>query len=272
MRTVAQRAVELEPQTSLHRATALELLGVAQMLEGDFAHARETLVEAVQMAGDETSAGAFSLAHLALIGLRTGDEDSAVAYAQRADAAVQLPRMRGDVASVGTHSLVAHLLTRRGDLEGAAAALERANAMLPRLSEGFWWLMIETRILLAPVLAALGRHDEAATGLEEAEALLADHPDAGRLPDWHAEAARELRPVGRRAQPSQVLSDAERRILRLLATDLTLREIGRELYLSLNTVKTHTHSIYRKLGVSSRIDAVDAGRTRVSSADGDSPG
>jgi LuxR family maltose regulon positive regulatory protein len=58
---------------------------------------------------------------------------------------------------------------------------------------------------------------------------------------------------GRRST-SPDLSDAERRILRLLATDLTLRDIGRELYLSHNTVKTHTRAIYRKLGVSSRTE------------------
>jgi LuxR family maltose regulon positive regulatory protein len=59
-------------------------------------------------------------------------------------------------------------------------------------------------------------------------------------------------------------------VLRLLDSDLTLREIGRELYLSLNTVRTHTHSIYRKLGVSSRAEAVQTdrvqrARTRVTS-------
>ena len=48
-----------------------------------------------------------------------------------------------------------------------------------------------------------------------------------------------------------LLTDAEQRILRLLASDLTVREIGRELYLSLNTVRTHVHSIHRKLRVTS---------------------
>ena len=47
---------------------------------------------------------------------------------------------------------------------------------------------------------------------------------------------------------------------RLLASDLTLREIGRELFLSRNTVRTHVHSIYRKLGVTSRAEAVAAAR------------
>jgi LuxR family maltose regulon positive regulatory protein len=50
----------------------------------------------------------------------------------------------------------------------------------------------------------------------------------------------------------------ERRILRLLARDLTLREIGCELHVSVKTVRTHVHSIYGKLHVSSRIEAINA--------------
>ena len=56
------------------------------------------------------------------------------------------------------------------------------------------------------------------------------------------------------------LSEREVVVLRLLATDLSQREIGAELYVSLNTVKGHARSIFRKLGVSSRADAVARGR------------
>jgi len=45
-------------------------------------------------------------------------------------------------------------------------------------------------------------------------------------------------------------------VLRLLRGTLSLREIGQELYLSPNTVKTHTQAAYRKLGVSTRQDAI----------------
>jgi LuxR family maltose regulon positive regulatory protein len=169
--------------------------------------------------------------------------------------------MRNDLAAVGTYSIVAQLLWRTGDMDGAAQAVERANALLPRLTEAFWWLMIETRILLAPVLAALDRTAEALERLDEATTLLIEHPDAGKLPDWHREATNALHPARRSAQPGQELSDAEGRVLRLLATDLSLREIGRELYLSVNTVKTHVNAIYRKLDVSSRAEAVRAVRT-----------
>jgi len=48
-------------------------------------------------------------------------------------------------------------------------------------------------------------------------------------------------------------------VLRLLRGTLSLREIGQELHLSPNTIKTHTRLIYRKLGVSTRRQAVEQG-------------
>ena len=56
------------------------------------------------------------------------------------------------------------------------------------------------------------------------------------------------------------LSEREVTILRLLATELSQREIGSELYISLNTVKRHVRNIFHKLGVSSRPDAVARGQ------------
>jgi DNA-binding CsgD family transcriptional regulator len=52
------------------------------------------------------------------------------------------------------------------------------------------------------------------------------------------------------------LSVAERRVLQYLRTHLTLAEIGARLFVSRNTVKSQAISIYRKLGVSSRSEAV----------------
>jgi LuxR family maltose regulon positive regulatory protein len=47
-----------------------------------------------------------------------------------------------------------------------------------------------------------------------------------------------------------------------LATDLSQREIGNELFVSLNTVKSHTRTLFRKLGVSGRPEAVALARDR----------
>jgi LuxR family maltose regulon positive regulatory protein len=56
------------------------------------------------------------------------------------------------------------------------------------------------------------------------------------------------------------LSERELAVLRLLASPLSRREIANELYVSLNTVKTHTRHVFRKLGVSTRDDATARAR------------
>ena len=58
----------------------------------------------------------------------------------------------------------------------------------------------------------------------------------------------------------EALTDAEVAVLRLLRSDLSQREIGAELYISLNTIKSHARSIYRKLGVATREEAVKRAR------------
>ncbi|HET9649752.1 MAG TPA: LuxR C-terminal-related transcriptional regulator [Microlunatus sp.] len=76
-------------------------------------------------------------------------------------------------------------------------------------------------------------------------------------------AVRRLLPAnGTGTEPRTDLTGQELKILRKLASPRSLREIGAELYVSHNTVKTHTQSLYRKLGARSRSDAVRIGRDR----------
>jgi LuxR family maltose regulon positive regulatory protein len=56
------------------------------------------------------------------------------------------------------------------------------------------------------------------------------------------------------------LTDRELQILALLQSDLSLREIGSELFVSRNTAKSHVASVYRKLGVTSRTTAIERAR------------
>jgi LuxR family maltose regulon positive regulatory protein len=55
------------------------------------------------------------------------------------------------------------------------------------------------------------------------------------------------------------LSERELDVLQLLAGDLSQREIASQLFVSFDTVKSHSRSIFRKLGVTSRSDAVARG-------------
>ena len=93
--------------------------------------------------------------------------------------------------------------------------------------------------------------------------MVASCPDPGRLAGLLARTERTLQLTTTR-RPAAVadpdLSERELAILRLLAGELSQREIGSQLYVSINTVKSHTRSIFRKLGVTTRAGAVERGR------------
>lgn len=115
-------------------------------------------------------------------------------------------------------------------------------------------------LLLADILTGTGRRTDARAALEEARRTLEQCPDPGRLPALVADHTRRV--GGPAPSPAslpfgEVLSDRELAVLRLLRTSLSQREIGEEMHLSFNTVKTHVKSIFRKLDVTTRQAAVD---------------
>ena len=111
---------------------------------------------------------------------------------------------------------------------------------------------------MARAYLALSDVDGARTVLAEARTIQRRHPDIGVLSDTLDEMDDEIRRLrgGGRSGPAS-LSAAELRVLAVLPTHLTFREIGERLFVSTNTVKSHAMSIYRKLGVSSRSEAVE---------------
>jgi DNA-binding CsgD family transcriptional regulator len=117
------------------------------------------------------------------------------------------------------------------------------------------WLLV----LLAGVRCRRGRLEEADTALQQAREELAELPDGGRIPALAERVERKLDAARARAGNGELLeppSEAELAVLRLLVTDLSAREIAQRLYLSPNTVRSHSRAIYRKLRVNSRGDAV----------------
>ena len=113
--------------------------------------------------------------------------------------------------------------------------------------------------LLARVRCHRGRLAEAKATLAAAREAIGELGDSGTVPHLADEVERELVRATGRAESGAILdppSTAELTVLRLLASDLSTREIGGQLFLSPNTIRTHTRAIYRKLAVNSRVDAV----------------
>jgi LuxR family maltose regulon positive regulatory protein len=130
-----------------------------------------------------------------------------------------------------------------GDSRAAASALERALD----LAEPNGVLMV---FLLTPAPGLLERHARQRTAHA---ALIADI--------LSVLAGRQLAPQTARPQPPlEALSDSEVRVLRYLPTSLTGPEIASELYVSVNTVRTHMRHLYDKLGTHTRADTVASAR------------
>jgi LuxR family transcriptional regulator, maltose regulon positive regulatory protein len=64
----------------------------------------------------------------------------------------------------------------------------------------------------------------------------------------------------RQATVATPLTERELAVLRLLPTPLSTREIGRQLHVSVNTVRSQVQAIYRKVQVTSRAEAVAEAR------------
>ena len=101
--------------------------------------------------------------------------------------------------------------------------------------------------------------------LREARHAVAACANPGVLPELVASVERKLQAwhlaVARRRRTTRISVSGKLAVLRLLATDLTQREIGtKDFYVSFNTVKTHVKSIFRKLDVATRPDAVTRAR------------
>ena len=124
-----------------------------------------------------------------------------------------------------------------------------------------------------PLLSAYGSLILADIALDRAQArelvrkakrLIEDLPDPGLLLDWVAARERRINRRGpvrtKRIRYVEELTRREHEVLRYLGGNLSQREIARELYISHNTVKGYVKNIYRKLGVSSRQDALESAR------------
>lgn len=148
-------------------------------------------------------------------------------------------------------------------LGAALAAGGRAAEAAPLLEEGLrlrraWGHpleLVDSLLLLAPVAASVDGRARAAALLAEAGARLQECGDPGPLGGRLEQARRRALPRPGTV-PDEGLTGRELTVLRMLASNRTKREIAAELHLSFNTIHSHTKSIYRKLGASTREQAV----------------
>jgi len=254
----ATRALELA-QEHVHGLVviAFAVLGYAHYLRGDAAAARACVDEATAVPDAPRQLHGYIYARALLALLECDEGRPQLAEAQARDTVFKTR----DLGLAGTwsaglaHHALGQALLELGRPQEAERELERAEVLRrapePRLDH------VHSLLVLAQARIARGRLELAASELQGARERLDAFVDTGRLgrlvrdvelqlDEAHAGSPKAIEPP----------TPAELAVLRLLATDLSQREIGGELFLSMNTVKTHARNIYAKLGVSSREDAV----------------
>jgi LuxR family maltose regulon positive regulatory protein len=224
---------------------------------GEEDHAAALLREAIKGAEGRPVTQSIAIAHLALLHGERGewDRSSELAHEARAIVADRV----GLPATCLVTAANALMLTRAGRADEALADHQMSRRHLAGFSVAAPWLNLQTRVALARASQLSGRHGEAETLADEAAAILTTVPDAVRVARQIADIRRSAAVRTKGFGPSAVTT-AELRVLQYLPTHLSIAEIGDRLYLSRNTVKTHTIAIYRKLGTSSRSSAVELAR------------
>jgi LuxR family maltose regulon positive regulatory protein len=233
--------------------------GVSSHLRGLRQEARDFLMEGARRgAVGAPSVQVLCLAQLALVSIDEGDWQLAEILSSQARA--QIDRSGLDetpLIALGV-AVSAFVRSHRGRIESAADDVRLAIRLLEKLDDFAPWYEAEIRIVLAHTSARLDDATSATAMLEDARRFVRQAPDAVVLAEWIEQAVAAIKTVSSSA--AKDLTPAELRVVNFLATHLSIPQIAAQIFLSPNTVKTQAQSVYRKLGVSSRRDAVERAR------------
>jgi LuxR family maltose regulon positive regulatory protein len=259
MRADAELALEELGPSSFWRPIALLLLGVGFLFEGDLERAEEVLEETADSATGSGAVYAGVVAHseLALLALDRRDHARAETQLARAQEFLEDQPIDEYVPAALHLAASARLALESGQAASARKFLVGAMRMRAYMSRAIPWFGVQTRLQLARAHLNLADVDGARTLIREADDVMQHRPALGTL----SQQARELRTqmsnvtsVG--AGWASTLTAAELRLLPLLTTHLSFREIAERLFVSRNTVKSQAISVYRKLDASSRSEAI----------------
>jgi LuxR family maltose regulon positive regulatory protein len=250
----------LEPDNSPWRGFCAFLLGVALHLQGKPAAATAKLEEAAALSNlEQPNVHAWALALLSICAMDAGDHEAARDLAERARVEVERAGLQeyAPAALVYAASALACAHWRQpAEARRDAARAIRLFAVLSGLAS---WISTEGRVVVAEAYVTLGDPAHARECLRAAERGLVRLGDAPVL-RRHFDAAKAAAIGQAHVSSGPALTDAEIRVVQFLPTHLSFREIAARLYVSRNTVKTQVMSSYRKLGASSRTEAVERAR------------
>lgn len=228
-------------------------VGVAYLLMGRPEEAIAAFSEVVALTRGHRDLNHVTLTCLgysALAAAEEGDWRRARKWARDAYALTNETGLEHIVNSVPPYTAHATVLQHDGLLDQAAKALEHVRRILPG-ARVMPWAEADMSLRCADLSLELGDIDAALELADLAREALAHYPDPGTL-------RVRLEALDRRLHSGRwlELTPSELRLVPFLASHLSLQEIADRMYLSRATIKTHTDSVYRKLGVQNRSQAV----------------
>jgi LuxR family maltose regulon positive regulatory protein len=259
MRADAELGAKTMAAGSFLRAASLLLLGMAHLMAGDPDQADVLFADHV---AEGRSAGAmtgvcFALAERSLLAIARGEWDLAERHLAEARAVARETNIEDHPTIAIMYAVAARMALHRADRPRARAELTRAQRLRPTLTYAVPHFAVQARTELARVHLALGDLTGTRTLMREAGEILRRRPGLGAFARQAEDLRAELSHAhGPSALGASALTAAELRLLPMLSTHLSFPEIAAEMFLSVNTVKSHAISIYRKLGTPSRSQAV----------------
>jgi LuxR family transcriptional regulator, maltose regulon positive regulatory protein len=191
---------------------------------------------------------------LAAGGQRWSDADD---HTERALGIVTDGRFDEYWTSALVYAWAARVALRRGEVGRARGWLDRAMALRPLLTHVLPVVSMQALLELARAYISLTDTAGARAVLRQAADITQRRPQLGVLGEQAEQLRVQLDTMAVQSIGASALTTAELRLLPLLPTHLSFREMGDRLFVSRHTVKTHVTSIYRKLGVSSRTEAIE---------------
>ena len=200
---------------------------------------------------------AETLCQRALLAMARTQWNQAEAFASQARTVLR----QAGVEDPFTCAVQARAALHRGDAPAMRRELTSAQRLRSLLTYAQPHLAVQTRIELVRVHLALADVAGARTLMQEIDELLKRRPGLGTLVgEARALSARLAKERGSSVPGSSALTAAELRLLPMLSTHLSFPEIAAEMFLSPHTIKSEMKAIYRKLGASTRSQAVTCAR------------
>jgi LuxR family maltose regulon positive regulatory protein len=238
---------------------ALAACARALFFAGALDEASATAMRALEHPAIERAVPSLAAARstLALVAVEHGRIASARSHAEASQAAVGRIGTGRSWLGANASAALGSVLAAEGSLVEAEHELASAERFFDDevATVHHSWLLV----LLARVRLRRGRLADAEATLRSAHEAIAGLIDAGTIPALADQVEQELATAQNRAASGELLeppSEAEFAVLRLLAADLSYSGIGERLFVSQNTIRSHTRALYRKLGVHTRTDAI----------------